>query len=304
MPQDINFVFNPTGPCPCQGGLTFGRCCGQSDGFLRPLSRTTRVPPSNGYENPRCYAAGLGGCSTKISAEHPISEGALQVWGGGSTIELKGFTWMRDDDLHEIPTSRLASNILCTDHNHALSPLDKVGKRWVAHLSAVSEAIHDVGTTQPATFLLMNGHDLERWVLKILCGLVASGSVEVRGVDSPRNWRPPRYWLEMIYGVQPLPSGCGLNFMGQPGEELRDKLAFGTISNSAVGPYGLAATFYGLRFILAMTTSRLGLLTDSTYRPAIIRSTNGTYEDHTLLGWAKPNSGGLIEIRKDPSPAP
>jgi hypothetical protein len=226
-----------------------------------------------------------------------MSEGALEMWAGGRTIELRGLTWMQDDDLRAIPISRLASNILCKDHNTALSPLDALGRRWVAHLSTINADINSVASPRPITLFLVNGHDLERWMFKMLCGLVVSGSIDVTGIGDPRDWRPPRDWLEMIYGVRPIPSGCGLNFIGQPGEELRERIEVGVISNSTAGPYGLAATFYGLRFVFAMSTSRNGLLQSSIYRPEIIHSTNGVIDDYTLLRWSRgATTGGSVNV--------
>jgi hypothetical protein len=294
---NFHFTIPGTAPCPCKSGLAFANCCDRSDGFLRPLTRTTRVPRPTGYSHPRCYAAGLGGCSTKISGEHPMSAGALELWAGGRTVELRGFTWMQDHELHAIPISRLASNILCKDHNSALSGLDTVGKRWVEHLAAVNADINAVARPRPETMFLINGHDLERWIVKMLCGLVVSGTVEVPGIADPRAWRPPVDWLEMVYGLRPLPLGCGLNFIGQPGEELRNRIEIGVISNSIDGPYGLPVTFYGLRFLFAMSTSRDGLLQNATYRPEIIHSTNSDIEDYTLLRWSVgATTGGLINI--------
>jgi len=226
-----------------------------------------------------------------------MSAGALELWAGGQTPELRGFAWMPDEELHAIPISRLASNILCRDHNSALSGLDVVGKRWVAHLAAVNADINSVVKPRPATFLLINGHDLERWILKMLCGLVASNTVEVPGLEDPRAWRPPIGWLEMVYGLRPIPPGLGLNFVGQPGEELRNRIEVAVISNSVAGPYGLAVTFYGLRFVFAMSTSRNGLLETATYRPEIIHSTNSIIDDYTLLRWLNgATTGGLINV--------
>jgi hypothetical protein len=147
------------------------------------------------------------------------------------------------------------------------------------------------------TMVLINGHDLERWILKMLRGLVVSGTVEVPGIADPRAWRPPIDWLEMVFGLRPIPPWYGLSFIGQPGEELRNRIEVGVISNSTAGPYGLAVTFYGLRFVFAMSASRNGLLQSSTYRPEIIHSTNDLIEDYTLLRWSKgATTGGLIKV--------
>ena len=102
-----------------------------------------------------------------------MSEGALQIWARGQQrIELRGLSWMEDDDMHPVPIKTLASNILCKDHNSALSPLDALGKRWMEHLRKVNADINSVTSPRPITILFVNGHDLERWMLKMLCGLL------------------------------------------------------------------------------------------------------------------------------------
>ena len=151
---------------------------------------------------------------------------------------------------------------------------------------------------KPRTVLLLNGLDIERWLLKTLCGLVVSGTAEVIGIDNPQGWRPPLEWLNVIFGSQRLPDGCGLNFVGKPGDspEMVPTFAFSCISNTESGVYGLAASFVEKPFILAMTRSREGILTGSIHRPAIIRSTNGFNEDLLVMRWAGLASMGMIEI--------
>jgi hypothetical protein len=205
---------------------------------------------------------------------------------------------MKGDSMHEIPTARLAAKILCSNHNRALSPLDALGKNWVAHLRTASEDLNSVTKPRPTTFLLVNGHDLERWLLKVLCGLIVSGSVDTQIAD-PRAWRPPREWLELIYGVRPFPAGLGLNFIGKPGEETPHTFAFAVISNPNDGVLGLMATFYGFRFLFAMTSGRDGLLSESVYRPAIVHTTNGIIDDNVLIRWAESNEGGTVEALID-----
>ena len=292
MTLNFDFKIPPGDPCPCKSGLAFARCCDLNDGFERSLKRSTPVPPETGFRHPRCYAAGLGGCAPKISAEHAISEGALEVWGDGRTIELKGMKWMKGDDLHKVPISTLAWDILCEDHNRSLSALDALGKKWVAHRRRVTEDMEAVAAHRPPTLFLVSGHDLERWLLKMLCGLVLSRTIDVPGIDDTDGWRPPMEWLEMMYGLRPVPVGFGLNFVGQPGEELRDSMALAVISNAVAQVYGLAATFYGLRFVLAMSTIRDGLLLGSTYRPEVIHWNNGVIDDYTLLRWSPGTTPG------------
>jgi len=72
--------------------------------------------------------------------------------------------------------------VLCDGHNGALGPLDRFAAAFCTELLRVCAALSqpsDISTT-----VSFNGHNLERWLLKILCGMVASGNATHRGAPS------------------------------------------------------------------------------------------------------------------------
>jgi hypothetical protein len=261
----------------------------------------TIVPPDTGFMHAKCYAAALGGCSTKISGEHPISHGALKLWANGPSIQIGGLTWLEEGEMRSIPTDALNAKILCESHNAALSPLDAVGLRFAEHLRATRQAMTTMRRRGPRTHLILNGLDIERWLLKTLCGLVASGSTDVKGIGDPREWRPSVEGLEILFGVRPMTNGCGLHFLGKPGErpDVVQEFGFASVSNANLGVYGLNAAFAEKRFTLAMIPGREGYLAGCAFRPAVIRSTNGLIEDLLMLWWSAPSDNTFIDIHTD-----
>lgn len=57
--------------------------------------------------------------------------------------------------------------------------------------------------------LLVRGGELERWMLKLLCGLYASGWAQT-GTGALPDWSPPRTWLEVLFGQEDVPEPGGL----------------------------------------------------------------------------------------------
>ena len=132
MPDELNIQIANGDLCPCRSGLVYEECC-LPLGDRAPLPAETRLPIDTGFRHPNCYASAVGGCSSTISGEHAITQGALNVWADAGFVDIGGMTWMRDDR-KTLPTGALGSKILCTNHNRAMSPLDDVGIKLVSHL--------------------------------------------------------------------------------------------------------------------------------------------------------------------------
>jgi hypothetical protein len=161
--------------CPCGSGEIVSRCCLRADGTLVPPAGPTPVPADTGYRHPGCYAAQLGGCSQKISREHVISRGVRELVSGGTGVNIGGLAWMSEQERRVLPASALASNVLCRNHNSALAALDALAGRLVSTMAAIARDMAALRRRRPPALYLFNGHDIERWMLKCLCGLVVSG---------------------------------------------------------------------------------------------------------------------------------
>lgn len=129
-----------------------------------------------GYSHPKCYLSHTKGCATKITGEHCISHNLLnKIEKKNKTIDIMGLSWLPKDNLKSIGKSSLVSNVLCENHNSALSPLD----------AAIGDLVEAIGNID-AEFIKENsselnyivcGSDIERWILKTILGLVKSGQI-------------------------------------------------------------------------------------------------------------------------------
>lgn len=282
--------------CPCGSGEIVARCCLRADGSLVPPSVPTPLPTERGFLHPGCYAAQLGGCSTKISREHAISSSVLEFLADGSRVNIGGLTWMPDEERRILPVSALASNVLCRNHNSALSGLDAYAARFVSVVIAIARDMATRRRRRPPAVYLFNGQDLERWMLKCLCGLVVSGTAEVNTPGDARNWRPPRLWLDCLFGLAPLPRGYGV-WVVEPDRRWATS-EFSLFSNSDVGPYGIAVSLFDRDFVFAMSRRSepdKALLEGAIYRPANLWTTNQVNNSYIVLGWTGAHSNKTVQ---------
>ena len=191
------------------------------------------------FGHPQCYAWELGDCSTGISKEHYVSAVVLRgvslgkptVMGIGRllhgnqqrALRLGGrvawrLPWRADRPRPEplLPTAwyvgregdrSLVAKVLCEKHNAALSIFDGAGSTLFSGMDRIDSAAGRAGE-QPETFVV-NGDHLERWMLKMLCGGLYSGTMQVRG-GSMKDVCPPGEWLNVLFrGAVPCRLGRG-----------------------------------------------------------------------------------------------
>lgn len=185
--------------CPCQSRELVKDCCLRDGGKLVPSECDTK--PAGGrtrYANPKCYARALEDCSQTISLEHPVPQEVLRQIDSTGNLGLTGLSWQSEEVTPNPGVARLGNKVLCTRHNSALSPLDVVGIRFFRSLDWSADETRERDGTKRGTIFLFNGHDVERFALKVLAGLVAAG---VTGW-SPRGTQPPEYWLRILFENQ------------------------------------------------------------------------------------------------------
>jgi hypothetical protein len=151
-----------------------------------------------------CYSESLGDCSGGRSAEHYISRSVLQL--AGRKIRISGFPWQDPDQPQEIGIASLSSNILCRGHNEQLSSLDVEGQNFVKSLKTCFDEAVDNSEFTHEEFEI-NGDLLERWFLKVLCGVL----VVARGYSIHKSW------LEILFRGKPFPKQSGMYFFGKLG---------------------------------------------------------------------------------------
>jgi hypothetical protein len=205
-----------------------------------------------------CWAACLGNCSDKISGEHLVSAGMFD----DDQVRVQGLSWC----LHEpkkIGLSSLVKNVLCTNHNSQLSPVDEAG---ISARNNLKEAfrLHQVrsnarvGRWTKSRFEV-DGINLERWFLKTLITLSFGGPLPV-GAQSRDSETPYQRLVEVCFGVTQFQPRAGLYMFGEVGRSfnVEDKLTiitFRDVNNT----FNAGATFfvYGFEFILFLDENGL-----------------------------------------------
>jgi hypothetical protein len=291
----------PDDPCPCARTRKRARNCCLIDGQWKPRTARTAPPgPKTGRSHDQCYAASLNDCSTDISLEHCISESVLDLL-LGPRFELSGLPGMRAGETTKDATDKaLARKVLCTRHNNALSLLDEAGKRF-APLRVNTESFNSA--SPGASFAVFNGADLERFMLKTLCGLLASKLTGVGG--APFDWHAEPEWNEILWGQKELEQPRGLRFGVQTvvtslgGVQAYAPLTMTDPTSGLPVVTGLRLDIAGFALILGMVGKVARIdgapeLSEFIYRPRRLIFTNGSVARTIHLYW--PTGGGNQDV--------
>ena len=252
--------------------------------------------------HPKCYAAELGACSDDISAEHFFSKGILTLLNDGPNFGVSGFPWQEPEQAAQLSPATLAAKILCTRHNSELSLLDDECLTVFQFVEQAHKTLSDTQCEGDRSYEV-SGDLVERWVLKALIGLVASGNA-AKGDKRISKDKPPLAWLQLLYGLEAMPEEWGLYLTSQVGDRVMSTrgLAFAPLIHD-MKVIGCLLTIHDCRFLLAMSTpgaDRHGsLLENAIYRPAHLRfvHTDRRCSVQLLLKWREQRAGRGIEIR-------
>lgn len=226
-------------------------------------------------QNSRCWARKLNDCSATISGEHRVS---VTAWPGGTdrATKLKSQVFVRkgylmpdgsiDTDVeggyHRQHTlSTFTANVLCSEHNSRLSPVDvEAGK--------LTDAIHDLfetwktkrairGLTYNPKYFDIDGPMIERWFIKTVISNTAQYGFPIGAATAPPG-TPTDELVDIALGIT-APSGhVGLHGASALGAGIDENDDFrlmdwywtddGNMDNRYVA--GATYEYKGLRFIL------------------------------------------------------
>jgi hypothetical protein len=207
-----------------------------------------------------CWAAVLGGCSTKISGEHYISK---SQYGDAEKITVQGFSWCPEPK--EIGIGSAVANILCKTHNEALSPVDAEAKRVLDGLTLIAQRnAQDLKrrgegispTAWPSSVFLVHGELFERWLLKTTINLALMGQPQPRGGIFDAAGNPDRRYVEIAFGLGRFDPPEGFSWVAKLGETVPlDKIGtvgFVSMIHRETGALvGAGIPFHGNRLWLA-----------------------------------------------------
>lgn len=217
-----------------------------------------------------------------MSREHYISRSLLKfIVGGRDSIKVSGLPW-QDSENQMIGIRSLQSKILCQHHNSSLSPLDDAALQFFRTLNNV-----DKDPALVASHETHSGIDIERWFIKVLCGLTAAANWGDGTVYS--NWK------KLLLG-KVWPKGWGLYFV-EPAELMVAKKEFYLQSyqrpdtNKTVGAH---SGFAGVPMNLLLHSPKGNY---GTFRPDELRFNLPEGKRVVALQWASP-SGHSMQFDK------
>ena len=123
-------------------------------------------------------------------------------------VKITGVPWIDYETWKVLPTESLASKILCENHNQALSDLDaQMGRFFRTILDFDEDFNRDSPKEELAVF---SGEDIEKWMLKTVCAMVASSQLATQGqkMDVPLK----REWVDILYNNHSWPEHWGMYF--------------------------------------------------------------------------------------------
>jgi len=188
----------------------------QRDGSLRQergivvAQADPRPPkPTTGIAVSGCYAAPLADCAGDLEGEHFVSHRMLKMLAGESgVLNVKGIAPQNPDLERRVAVKRLTANVLCARHNRAMKPIDTAGNNFFETVATLGNVLEDA-PPGAERIVALNGHDLERWCLKTLCGFLARAGKPV-----------PDLWVRILFGHGSLLQPRGLYIYAAVGDVL------------------------------------------------------------------------------------
>lgn len=197
-----------------------------------------------------CWARSIGGCGSKLSREHYISE---SLWPDPS-IDAIGFPWCRSEP-KRVGIGSLTSKILCGVHNSALSPLDSAAGSGMDTLRRVVAFAKQppIRPSKKGVRFEIDGPLLERWFLKAAIGLSQVSKHDgVWRYDKAPLSAPSANTVGWVFGSHAMLSPMGLYLAAdvRGGLHFQDSIEAGPLYYNDEGLIGFLFGFFGLQFLL------------------------------------------------------
>jgi hypothetical protein len=202
-----------------------------------------------------------------------------------------------------IAVNRLGAKILCKRHNEALSDLDDVAGRFAAAIATIPEVL----SSGASSVRVFRGEDIERWMLKVMCGSIWAGRSR-----SNRTLRFPVEWLRAIFEGTDSP-GLTLFYSAPNDRRLcreaqpmaAHRVLTATTDREDLNPFpiGFWMTFLGVRLVLQAHPIGPPLRFPQfdgeslIHRPGEIRFHRGSGWVSLLIGWERPSRGETVRLR-------
>lgn len=227
-------------------------------------------------------------CDEKISREHFISDSIMRTFVPEGRVAVSGHKWQPPREMKTVSTASLTAKILCRRHNSALAPLDDALGSLAQALKETTLAPDSQGRHQLRLFC---GEDLEQGLLKVLSGLLASGTV-----------RPPPISPELVpllLGTRRWPQNWGLYVGAEYGtlvHQFPSTILEILIHADSLETLGMLFVLHGLPLLLVVSdhadTSALGI-----YRPRALVFHDEEVRYWFEISWSDPRHDRAVGLR-------
>ena len=220
-------------------------------------------------------------CDGVLTDEHFISHGMLKMLARGERTPLRvhGVNPRNPEVVRPVAPKKLVAPVLCKRHNGALKPIDTAGNRFYRAITSLRKWLQDEpsGTSR---VIAINGHDLERWCLKVLCGFLARASRPV-----------PERSVRALFGYDScaILEPHGLYVYAQIGDMRSGGDIHVEILYREQGPVGVIVRLLDHELVFSMRSTPVGLVDrhagkQRVFRPGALTATRG---ESLLLPWAE-----------------
>jgi hypothetical protein len=156
------------------------------------------------YSHPGCFANIDFNCSRDITKEHVVSRTILESFELNNKIAVAGFPWQSEAKSFKfIGVSSLVSKILCRYHNNLFSKYDSEAGRFFDCIRRY-DAGFSIEECENEN-LELDGRLIEYWMLKTVCGFIAS-----KQTSEALELKP--LFIDILLGNQPMPEYWGLYY--------------------------------------------------------------------------------------------
>jgi hypothetical protein len=203
--------------------------------------------------------ATLGGCGEKITREHFVSRNILERITTDTLHFENARHFFGGKDVTEIGIDAFSAKVLCDQHNSRLTDLDTSAGLALESIESLADDFSRLNTLKSDSFRLCSGIDMERWMVKVYCGLVAAKKIRSKSGQMLKGTELDPQLLQALVGNIALPAPMGLYIHRFAGQTVAAKrLQFGTIQLTGSDGVGGFMLSLGVMNFVLVTSQRYG----------------------------------------------
>lgn len=209
-------------------------------------------------------------------------------------VKIAGIPWLKQQLEKWISPRSMVAKILCKRHNEALSPLDSQAGRLIRTIGKFDREFNDPEPRPDIIFF--SGEDIERWMIKTICGIIASGNAfkdRITGIADV-----PAGWVDVLFGATTWDAPFGL-YLKHSAQMRHSRSFFFQVGRGSYDGPPLMADLHlnGLAFavpvVKCLNPESLGI-----HRPRTIRFRQGKIIKFIELCWRDPQYEKGIEFQR------